>query len=363
LTMNETTPESLTAAKCAARTGLTIRALRVYENHGLIKPGRSAAGWRRYGAAELLQLNQIALLKVLGLTLNQIANLMHRPSSPSLRQLLEMQLSAWRKRRSEAERGEAVTEAALGQLQSEHPLSVDELCSLIRSIESMTPTAEPETNMTEQPPPGAAMQDRYVGHYLRNRALGVTTIARNGDKLVLEPLGQPPIQMEQIGEADFVLPTLDLMLCFEQYEEGAAKKLTVWAMGVSFRLERTDAQTASAIRESIAHRVRAGVPVPGSAKALRRVLDGARTGAPDYVRMSPQFAELASKQLAAWQITGQYFGPIVSVEFVRVSPQGWDIYQVQHENDVHRYRIAIGDDGKVHGFSEASATAEKRAVF
>ena len=76
--MNDATTEWLTAAECALRTGLTVRALRVYENYGLIKPGRSAAGWRRYGAQELLKLNEIGLLKVLGLTLNQIRDLTRR---------------------------------------------------------------------------------------------------------------------------------------------------------------------------------------------------------------------------------------------------------------------------------------------
>jgi hypothetical protein len=37
----------------------------------------------------------------------------------------------------------------------------------------------------------------------------------------------------------------------------------------------------------------------------------------------------------------------VSIESLRVSNQGWDIYKVQHENDVHQYRIAMGDDGRV----------------
>jgi hypothetical protein len=50
----------------------------------------------------------------------------------------------------------------------------------------------------------------------------------------------------------------------------------------------------------------------------------------------------------------------VSIEFVRVSNQGWDIYQAQHDNGVHR--IAMADDGKVYGYSEASATADKRAL-
>jgi hypothetical protein len=34
-------------------------------------------------------------------------------------------------------------------------------------------------------------------------------------------------------------------------------------------------------------------------------------------------------QVPYWQIVGQHFVEIVSIEFVRVSNQGWDIYQVQ----------------------------------
>src|SRR5580692_11032891 len=113
--MNEVATAWLTAAECALRTGLTVRALRIYEKYGLIAPGRSAAGWRRYGGQELLELNEIGLLKVLGLTLSQIRDLTRRPSSPTLRQLLELQLGAWKSRRAEAERGLAVAEAALQQ--------------------------------------------------------------------------------------------------------------------------------------------------------------------------------------------------------------------------------------------------------
>src|ERR1700722_17125226 len=133
-TMNEATTEWLTAAECALRTGLTVRALRVYENYGLITPGRSASGWRRYGAQELIKLNEIGLLKVLGLTLNQIRDLTRRPSPLMLRQLLELQLESWRRRREEAERGQTVAEAALRQLRAGRSLSIEALCSLIRSF-------------------------------------------------------------------------------------------------------------------------------------------------------------------------------------------------------------------------------------
>src|ERR1700734_2582619 len=193
--MNEATTVLLTSAECALRTGLTVRALRVYEKYGLITPGRSAAGWRRYGAQELLKLNEIGLLKVLGLTLKQIRDLTRRPSSPTLGQLLELQLRTWKHRRAEAERGHAIAETALQQLQAGRSLSVEELCSLIRSFEMTTSTADTAISAAdEQVTPNASALDRYVGHYFRNRALGVSTITRKGTKLVLEPIGQPALE-------------------------------------------------------------------------------------------------------------------------------------------------------------------------
>jgi DNA-binding transcriptional MerR regulator len=361
--MNEATKEWLTAAECALRTGLTVRALRVYENYGLITPGRSAAGWRHYGTQELLKLNEIGLLKVLGLTLNQIRDLTRRPSFPTLRQLLELQWDSWKQRRAEAERGQTVVEAALVQLQAGHSLSVEELCSLIRSFE-MTPSTvdAPISAADEHVTPDASTLDRYVGYYCRNRALGVSTITRKDTKLVLEPIGQPVLELEQTGEADFAIPKFDLVLCFEQIEEGAAKRLVIWQRGTALRLERTDAENAKVIKLTIANRIKDRTSAPGSLEALRQMLDAGRAGTPHYDQMSPEFAHIARGQLPYWQIVGRHFGAIVSIEFLRVSNQGWDIYQVQHENDVHQYRIAMGDDGKVYGFSEASATADKHAL-
>ena len=362
--MNDSTIEWLTAAQCALRTGLTVRALRVYENYGLITPGRSAAGWRRYGARELLKLNEIGLLKVLGLTLNQIRELTRRPSAPALRELLEVQRDTWKHRRAEAERGQTIAEVALTQLQAGRSLSVEELCALIRSLQMTPSTADaPISAAEETTTPVASTLDRYTGHYFRNRALGVSTITRQGTRLVLEPVGQPVLELEQTGEADLAVPKFDLVLCFEEIEEGAAEHLVVWHRGAALRLQRTDAQTAEVMRQTIRDRIRDCVPAPGSEEALRRMLDGGRAGNPDYDRMSPEFAQVARGQLPYWRIVGQYFGPIVAIEFLGVGNQGWDLYQFQHENDVHRYRIAMGDDGKVFGFSEASATAEKRALF
>jgi len=124
----------LNAADCARRTGITVKALRVYERNGLITPARSAKGWRLYGQKELVRLNAIAALKSVGLTLAQIRDAFET-SSPQLPIVLRMQLDEWRARKDAAEKAISIVESALARLTAREQLSVDELCELIRSIE------------------------------------------------------------------------------------------------------------------------------------------------------------------------------------------------------------------------------------
>ena len=60
----------LTAQECAERIGLSVRTLRLYEQHGLISPRRTAKQWRLYGSGEIARLNEILALKTLGLSLS-----------------------------------------------------------------------------------------------------------------------------------------------------------------------------------------------------------------------------------------------------------------------------------------------------
>jgi MerR family transcriptional regulator, thiopeptide resistance regulator len=122
------------AAECAQRTGLTVRALRVYERHGLIHPTRSAKGWRRYGPKELAQLNVVLTLKTFGLTLEQIRSVL-ASSPPPLAHVLRLQLEAWRTRKAMVEKGLGLVQAALARIESGNRLSVDELCTLARTMD------------------------------------------------------------------------------------------------------------------------------------------------------------------------------------------------------------------------------------
>jgi len=66
----------LNAAEAARRLGVSVKALRLYEQRGLVAPIRSAAGWRAYGPAEMARAAEVAALRALGFSLAQVARVL-----------------------------------------------------------------------------------------------------------------------------------------------------------------------------------------------------------------------------------------------------------------------------------------------
>jgi DNA-binding transcriptional MerR regulator len=63
----------LNPSEAARRLGVSTKALRLYEQRGLVAPARTAAGWRAYGPDEMVCLAEIAALRLLGLSLAEVA--------------------------------------------------------------------------------------------------------------------------------------------------------------------------------------------------------------------------------------------------------------------------------------------------
>lgn len=69
--------ERLLSASEAARTlGVSTKALRLYEERGLVTPLRSAAGWRAYGPVQMARAAEVAALRGLGFSLSQTARVL-----------------------------------------------------------------------------------------------------------------------------------------------------------------------------------------------------------------------------------------------------------------------------------------------
>lgn len=68
--------QHINAKAAARRLGVSAKALRLYEERGLIAPIRTAAGWRTYGPAEMARAAEIVALRALGLSLAQVTQVL-----------------------------------------------------------------------------------------------------------------------------------------------------------------------------------------------------------------------------------------------------------------------------------------------
>jgi DNA-binding transcriptional MerR regulator len=66
----------LNSSEAASRLGVSVKALRLYEQRGLITPVRTEVGWRAYGPNEMSRAAEIASLRALGFSLTQVARVL-----------------------------------------------------------------------------------------------------------------------------------------------------------------------------------------------------------------------------------------------------------------------------------------------
>jgi len=66
----------LNPSEAASQLGVSAKALRHYEQRGLIAPARSPAGWRAYGPDEMARAAEIVALRAIGLSLGEVARVL-----------------------------------------------------------------------------------------------------------------------------------------------------------------------------------------------------------------------------------------------------------------------------------------------
>lgn len=122
-------PRFLNASEAASRLGISPKALRLYEQRGMLTPLRTEAGWRAYGPDDMTRAAEIAALRALGFSLAQVARILKgdiRGLDPALaahQTALEARLGALaatldkvRSLRSDLVRGDAPSAGQLARL-------------------------------------------------------------------------------------------------------------------------------------------------------------------------------------------------------------------------------------------------------
>lgn len=138
-------------AETARRLGTSVKALRLYEARGLVRPVRTGAGWRTYGPEQFARLHQIAALKSLGLSLARIGALLAGREA-GLDAVLAVQERALETAQAEAASALARVRAARAAIAAGWSLSVDDLADLTKETTTVTrPLTDDEWRDTFQP--------------------------------------------------------------------------------------------------------------------------------------------------------------------------------------------------------------------
>lgn len=110
----------------AQLAGTTSRTLRHYDDIGLLPPTRIGAnGYRRYDEAALVRLQRILLLRELGLSLTQIADVVDRATDEQ--EALEHHLAWLRQERTRLERRIASVQTTIDALRGGEPLMAEKM--------------------------------------------------------------------------------------------------------------------------------------------------------------------------------------------------------------------------------------------
>jgi DNA-binding transcriptional MerR regulator len=136
----------LTPTEAARRFGVSIKALRLYEKHGLLTPlrnrtGSTGAAWRSYGPDQIARLHQILALKRLGFSLARIGALLKGPDT--LQSVLALQEQALARDWARLSRALGLVQKARARLATGQVLSIDDLANLSKETSMASKLTRP----------------------------------------------------------------------------------------------------------------------------------------------------------------------------------------------------------------------------
>jgi DNA-binding transcriptional MerR regulator len=344
----------LTAAECARRMRLTVRALRLYERHGLIAPRRTAKNWRLYGATDLARLNEVLALKRLGLSLSRITTLL-AGRAVDLERILTMQRAALLQQRDRAERSLVIVSALQGKFAAGARASVDELVQLARETNMTDASSETVAwRRYEQARPRAeakidpGLYEDFAGHYQLADGPAMTIAHRDG-RLFLRLRGQPECEAFPESDHAFFLKITPAQITFGRDATGRVDRLVVHQDGLDHPAMRIDETTAQNADEALEQRIRSRTPLPDSEARLRSLIAEHQRGEPAYEKMSAPLASLVRERIATIQADLERMGSLQGASFKGVSQDGWDVYDVRFARGEMEWRFALAPDGKFNG--------------
>jgi DNA-binding transcriptional MerR regulator len=357
---------------------VSVRALRLYERRGLVRPQRTGAGWRVYGPSEIARLHQVLALKSLGLSLARIAELT-RGREADLDAVLELQEQVLTTRKAELEQALVALRKARARLADDQALSLDDLATLSRETTMKNALIDDETWERDFAPVWRRhLTDAGYEKFFRIEpdalaALGMDEAQfRVAWKAVIEETerlcaaGDPRAPEARVAVERWVRlqevylkgdPELMMASMLAQYET-----LSTPDLAEKMNLSR---ELLTFINQVIVTQGLAGAPPIDAANAnlerdprtedvVRNAVANLQAGAPKYERMTPELAAIARPQTPMFQALIQRLGALRAIGFVATSEAG-DAYRVAFEQATLICTVRLTAGGLIDSLSWVAA--------
>lgn len=343
----------LTAAQCARRIGISVRALRHYEKAGLIQPRRTGKNWRLYGASEVTRLYEILTLKRLGFSLQDIKGVLVGKTT-DLDGLLGMQSEALQEQLERAQNSIASINALRSKIAKGGNLSMEDLLKLAKdtNMADISPDAVAWRRYEQARPRvekkiDLSLYGEYSGTYLLDE-LGYVITARDG-QLFSRLTGQPELEIFPEDVDRFFYKAVQAQLTFTRDGSGVVDGLVLHQNGYEQTAPRVQEAVVAELEKQLSERVKNRQPFENSEALLRQIIDQHQRGEPDYARMSEPLAAAAREQITSIQADLQRLGDLEGITFKGVSAEGWDVYDVRFAQGELEWRFTLAADGKFGG--------------
>jgi hypothetical protein len=194
-----------------------------------------------------------------------------------------------------------------------------------------------------------ALYDLYMGSYQFEGGGGCITIGRRADGLTAEVIGQSALDIYPEKDDAFFFRIVPAQITFVREAGDPARRLVLHQDGYELQASRIDPDTARDLTKELENRIKNRIPVRNSEALLLELIEEARQGSFNYDRMSEALAAATRDQSAMIKGDLERAGALKGVAFKGVSPDGWDVYDVEFENSAMEWRFVIGDDDKLNG--------------
>jgi DNA-binding transcriptional MerR regulator len=351
---NKTKEQTLTASECARQTGLTVKALRVYEREGLLKPKRTVKDWRVYDASDLTRIGEVTALRALGLKLSTIAQLL-RDRESDINHVLELQQSELSQRRIQIDAGLTMIAMFRKRAAKGETLSINDLASAIKESQMTTTTPEAVAwkRYEQMRPRVATIPDHQnmkscCGHFQLEGGTMINVFMQQ-DKLLTQIPGQPAFQLFPEGTDAYFQPEVHAQITFGRDAAGIVSSLTLHQNGLEQKARRVTDREADQALAKLKARMDGGHPHPESRRLVEVMLDSQLQGKPCLDLMIPELAAIVIEQNEGVTRELVALGQRTDLTFLTVTPEGWDAYRATFENGELDVSMHIDANGKISG--------------